>query len=383
MVAESSKLPGEHPPPPRFASGRADEAAVAVIRHFGQRLLGLPFTHLGAVARPLQSYLPLVGPWHYWWQAHYLDCLVDAGWRELERQQHYDGGFGVSAGQLGARLLRSIKWRNCFRFTNSYYDDMAWLALAVGRLDALAAATGKPRCRNRAAARALLPALESAHTADLGGGLFWNTKRDFKNTPATAPAALHFARIGQTDRAAALLDWLDDKLYDGVSGLYQDGLRIVGGEPVLVPDIYSYNQGPVLAALLEVGREADLQRAADLIKAVAAGLTTDHDGLPVLRTHGDGDGGLFTGILARYLAVAANSERLPADARGQARMLVTNTAAAFWSGRRLENHRTWEVLVFSKDPALPAKTTHPAGERVQLSTQLQAWMTLEAAASVA
>ncbi|HEX2246485.1 MAG TPA: glycoside hydrolase family 76 protein [Arthrobacter sp.] len=383
MVAESSKLPGEQPPPPRFASGRADEAAVAVIRHFGQRLLVLPFTHLGAVARPRPSYLPLVGPWHYWWQAHYLDCLVDTGWRELERQQHYDGGFGVSAGQLGARLLRSIRWRNCFRFTNSYYDDMAWLALSAGRLDALAAAAGKPRFRTRAAARALLPALESAHTTDLGGGLFWNTSRDFKNTPATAPAALCFARVGQTDRAAALLDWLDDKLYDGVSGLYQDGLRIVGGEPVLVPDIYTYNQGPVLAALLEVGRDADLQRAADLITAVATRLTVDHDGLPVLRTHGDGDGGLFTGILARYLAVAANSERLPADAREQARTLVTNTASAFWSGRRLENHRTWEVLVFSKDPALPAKTTYPPGDRVQLSTQLQAWMTLEAAASVA
>jgi predicted alpha-1,6-mannanase (GH76 family) len=70
MVAESSKLPGEHPPPPKFAAGRADEAAAAVIRHFGQHLLGLPFTHLGAVARPRQSYLPLVGPWHYWWQAH-------------------------------------------------------------------------------------------------------------------------------------------------------------------------------------------------------------------------------------------------------------------------------------------------------------------------
>jgi hypothetical protein len=38
--------------------------------------------------------------------------------------------------------------------------------------------------------------------------------------------------------------------------------------------------------------------------------------------------------------------------------------------------------VFSKDPALPAKTTYPPGDRVQLSTQLQAWMTLEAAASV-
>lgn len=382
-MAAEIRPPAQPSPGTIRSSGRADEAADAVIRHFGHRLFGLPFTHIGAVRRPAVGLWPFGRPWHYWWQAHYLDCLVDAGWRELERGQHYDGGFGPSAGALGARLLQTIRVRNLLRFTNSYYDDMAWLALAAGRLDTLAEAAGKPRRRNHAALRALRPALESAHTEDLGGGLFWSTQRDFKNVPATAPASLFFARSGQRERAEALVDWLREKLYDGGAGLYLDGLRLGGGRAVLVSNIYTYNQGPVLGTLLELGRPQDLDHAAALVDAVARRLTVRHEDRPVLRTHGDGDGGLFTGILARYLALAANSSRLPEATRTLARSLVANTADAFWAGRRFENHRSWEVLVFAKDPALPAKRSYPPGEPVELSTQLQAWMVLEAAAALA
>ena len=48
----------------------------------------------------------------------------------------------------------------------------------------------------------------------------------------------------------------------------------------------------------------------------------------VLRTHGDGDGGLFSGILARYLALAAHSPALADGARQVARELVRGTAEA-------------------------------------------------------
>src|SRR3954468_6485034 len=222
-----------------LAGGRADEAGAAVVGQFGRRLLGLPGTHLGAVRSPQRAPLYLGRPWHYWWQAHYLDCLVDAGRRELARGLHYDGGYGPSAGALAARVLGTVRLRNRLRFANSYFDDMAWLALAADRLDALAAAAGKPRRRAREAAAALLPRLESAHTPDLGGGLFWSTRRDFKNTPATAPAALYFARKGQRQRSRELLDWLDGHLYDPDRQLYQDGIRTAGGRQTLVPDLYT------------------------------------------------------------------------------------------------------------------------------------------------
>ena len=132
---------------------------------------------------------------------------------------------------------------------------MAWLALSTLRLENLAEESRRPsRRRSARIRRSLTLQFDSASTDDLGGGTFWSTKRDFKNTPATAPVALYYARTGNPARAQALLDWLDAKLFDPGRGLYLDGLRISPtGETILENAIYTYNQGPVLGALLELG----------------------------------------------------------------------------------------------------------------------------------
>ena len=374
-------------------SARADEAARAVTGLFGQRLLFLPGTHIAETRQPSSPLTNLARPWHYWWQAHYLDCLVDAGRREL------DGG-GSSAGtgtrsvawQPARRLLTGIRLRNFFTVVNNYYDDMAWLALSALRLDQLAGDLRKPgRQRIARILQDLARQFDAGCTDDLGGGTFWSTKRDFKNTPATAPVALFYARTGRPEKAQALLDWLDSRLFEPEQGLYRDGLRITpGGEVVLESSIYSYNQGPVLGALLELGGAANLARAASVVAAVGQHLTvpasTPGDGR-VLRCEGTGDGGLFTGILARYLALAAVDRRLPAEARAKAAELVQNTAEAFWAGRRTASARkplagNGGRTIFSSLAELPAVSSYPAGAAVELSTQLQAWMVLEAAASI-
>jgi hypothetical protein len=58
---------------------------------------------------------------------------------------------------------------------------------------------------------------------------------------------------------------------------------------------------------------------------------------------------------------------------------VTGTAEAFWAGRTEKDIGT---LVFSPQPHRPAGGEYPAGAAVELSTQLQAWMAFEAAASL-
>ncbi|PTT60317.1 glycosyl hydrolase, partial [Arthrobacter sp. HMWF013] len=160
--------------------------------------------------------------------------------------------------------------------------------------------------------------------------------------------------------------------------------------------IYTYNQGPVLGALLELGGEANLARAADVIGAVARHLTVPapvpgaapdaaSPAAParVLRCDGTGDGGLFTGILCRYLALAALDDRLPASARSTAAELVLATAEAFWAGRRPEHATPGQGnVIFSIHATQPAGATYPPGAAVELSTQLQAWMVLEAAATL-
>ena len=365
---------------------RANQAARSVTRSFGRRLLFLPGTHLAAVNLPGTTLKSLSGPWHYWWQAHYVDCLVDAGRRELADKKRFDGDSRPSAGRLASRLVTTIRLRNLLRFVNDYYDDMAWLALATLRLEKLAEETKKPgRRRNAYIRKSLTLQFDSASTDDFGGGTFWSTKRDFKNTPATAPVALYYARTGHTERAQQLVNWLNSKLLHPERGVYQDGVRMSHGQVVVDNAIYTYNQGPVLGALLELGGEENLRRAALLVDAVKRELTLP--GTDVIRGDGTGDGGLFTGILLRYLALAARDARLPAAARETAKSLVYSTAEAFWTGRRVDPNpvnarKGTPAIVFSFDPQRAAGETYPAGTAVELSTQLQAWMALEAAATL-
>ena len=379
---------------------RADVAARSVTHLFGQRLFFLPGTHIAATVRPSGRIENLRRPWHYWWQAHYLDCLVDAGFRELGRAGRppgkFDGAGRPSAGQLASRLVTGIRLRNFLTFVNHYYDDMAWLALSTLRLERLAEESRRPSPRRQERIRkSLTLQFDSASTDDLGGGTFWSTKRDFKNTPATAPVALYYARTGNTGKAQALLDWLDARLFDPARGLYLDGIRVRStGETVLEDAIYTYNQGPVLGALLELGGTANLERAATVVRAVATHLTLPEAAAAnpadpmVLRCDGTGDGGLFTGILTRYLALAANDQQLPRDVRITAARLVTGTAGALWAGRRpiaagepLARHGRAGDPIFSFEPKRPASDIYPPGAAVELSTQLQAWMALEAAAA--
>jgi predicted alpha-1,6-mannanase (GH76 family) len=394
---------------------RADAAARSVTHLFGQRLFFLPGTHIAATLRPSGHLGNLRRPWHYWWQAHYLDCLVDTGFRELGKAGQppakFDGDARPGAGRLASRLVTGIRLRNFLTYVNHYYDDMAWLALSTLRLERLAEESRRPSPRRQQRIRkSLTLQFDSASTDDLGGGTFWSTKRDFKNTPATAPVALYYARTGNTAKAQSLLDWLDTRLFDPTRGLYLDGIRIRStGETVVEDAVYTYNQGPVLGALLELGGTANLERAATVVRAVAMHLTLagaagtgtsasqadssspakDRTTGTVLRCDGTGDGGLFTGILTRYLALAATDPRLPQDVRATAARLVTGTAGALWAGRRsitagepLARSGRAGSPVFSPDPLRQAGATYPPGAAVELSTQLQAWMALESAAKV-
>ncbi len=380
---------------------RADHAAHSVTALFGRKLLFLPGTHLAAVtwhpgqpAGTWQAALQRLGslaglqfPWHYWWQAHYVDCLVDAG-RRGSGSPGSPGRSGSPGGRLASRLLTGIWLRNAFTVVNNYYDDMAWLALATLRLDRLADETGIPGRRRYGAIRERLTLeFDAASTDDMGGGVFWSKKRDFKNTPATAPVALFYARTGQRAKAQALVDWLDRTLFDPAQGLYLDGARLnAAGEIQVDRAVYTYNQGPVLGALLELGGAANLARVAEVVDAVNRQLTGPAGGR-VLRCDGTGDGGLFTGILCRYLALAATDTRLAERTRATAARLVTDTAEAFWSGKRSlgaaeAGGKQSGGSIFSVHAARPAAETYPPGAAVELSTQLQAWMVLEAAAAI-
>ncbi|MFI7495766.1 glycoside hydrolase family 76 protein [Kocuria sp. M4R2S49] len=399
----ASRESAEPAGPGATAAQRADKAAHSVQELFGGRALGVPGTLLGAPAHPRPT--SPRAPWHYWWQAHLLDALVDAGLRTLD-----DPARARRFRREGHRLLRGITLRSGGRVThNSYYDDMAWLLLAVGRLAGLdRALTGRPDVACLDAGRALLARLEQGHTGDLGGGVFWNSRHDVKNTASSAPTALGFVRTHRREQAAAVLDWLRTTLWDPERKVFHDGLRLVaagsGTEVTRLDErLFSYSSGPVLGALLELAdapgtdeeyRADLLGAAADVVAGAAQEYGREQDGAPVLRAHGGGDGGLFSGILARYLADAALHPGLPATARRTAAALVTGTADALWAGRREFDPAVdfgapgttdpaaagGTVAIFSPDPARHANDSQRPGVPVELSTQVQAWTVLEAAA---
>lgn len=399
------------------AAAQAQLAAESVMYQFAHRALGVPKTLIGAVQVPdPRPFAQRIKDWHYWWQAHFLECMVDAGEREL-----WDGN-RVGAVDWSARtraLLRGINVRNMGTFVNQFFDDMAWLALAAGRMNDFARALGGDGDAGaQDAGNALFPQLRSGMSPT--GGMSWSKqKREFINTPATAPAAIAFARAGAVSEAAALVEWLNNTLWDAERSLYFDGVNVhtgkvrdvVGGHELnldVEKNIYTYNQGVALAALLAVAAHdqqaapALVRRAEQLIVGIVTHLSEEFefaDGQPgrVLASGGEGDGALFTGILARYLAVAARCELLSEDARLLAASLVHGSARAVWEGRREfdpdlplnepginpNEIRERTVAVFSPKFTEQAHTALVPGAPVELSGQVQAWMVFEAAALLA
>lgn len=333
--------------PVNYWANLAQSASLDVNLRFGHHLMRLPGTWIGSLHAPVGTPESTLAPaavtgsgtslkhkitravrmplteWHYWWQAHYLDAILDDGFHQLERGSRHQARKHLRRGQ---QLLRGILIRNFARFPNYFYDDMAWLVLASQRLNDLSLRlNARPAMLASFAMHSLGQQLHRGQDAVLGGGLYWSRSRDFKNTPSNGPAALYFARAGDVHTASELLDWLHGNLFDPQTGLYLDGLRLSTSGTNLVKDIYSYNQGTVLGALLAVGHPSHLAQASELITAIRTHLA---DPNYQLQFGSGGDGNLFTGILCRYLAVAARDQRLPAEARATAAHLVRATAQA-------------------------------------------------------
>jgi predicted alpha-1,6-mannanase (GH76 family) len=346
-------------------SGRADEAERAVLGRHVRRLWALPGTALGVVSHPATPSSRLFARWDYWWQAHLLDCAVDAFDRSPSRERR----------ALVAAVVRGHHVRNAGRWGNDYFDDMAWLGLALQRAGEVVGV------RHPAAVAELTRTLHGAWSDEHGGGVPWRRGDDFRNVPANGPAAILLARTGDVARAQATAGWIDAGLLDPATGLVLDGLRPGG---VLETAVYTYNQGVVLGAETELAVRTDApvhaERVHRLVAAVAERLATDD----VLHTHRGGDGGLFSGILARYLALVARA--LPGTGEADVQARTTATRLVLRSARSVWAHRaqTPDGAVFGHDWAAPARVPRPGGDEPErdLSVQLGAWMLLEAAARV-
>ncbi|MBV8965451.1 MAG: fructose-bisphosphate aldolase, partial [Mycobacteriaceae bacterium] len=207
-------------------ANRAASAEAAVLARHLRRLWAMPRTQLGVVAWPSTRQNRLFASWNFWWQAHLLDCLVDAEVRDPQPQRR----------KRIAAQVRGHHRRNVGKWTNDYYDDMAWLALALERSGRLAGVA-----RHRALAT-LTKQFMQAWVPQVGGGIPWRKQDRFFNAPANGPAGIFLARNGELRQAQMMADWIDATLVDPNSHLVFDGIK--GGS--LERAQFTYCQGVVL-----------------------------------------------------------------------------------------------------------------------------------------
>lgn len=336
---------------------RAEQSVRAAI----QPLWWAPWTRMAMTASPPGLAHLTFATYHYWWQAHVLETLLDAEQRAPE------------AGRR--RLIRQYPWaiglRNGLRWTNAYYDDIAWFGLALERRERelgmpdpsflpprlhrllprgirrVVPGTGGARVSGAGVTGALATIeatlLQAWDTEPFGGGIPWRVGVKFRNVPANGPMAILVARRGHLRRARETRDWMNAHLVCQDTGLVLDGIRLGpdGRTPTRDRAYYTYNQGLVLGTEVEVLRatldaghavggddlQATVGRIRRLVEAVEAHMTTDHvvygfDGRPEL----GGDAGLFAGILVRYLGLVAID--LPALVRRTGVTATTGEAQA-------------------------------------------------------
>lgn len=359
------------------------------------KLWGIPGTELGVIAWPPTPRDRMFVRWHYWWQAHLLDTLVDAALRRPTRIRQ----------KRIKELLRGIRIRNLTKLTaNNYYDDKAWLALAMGRI-------GKVDKMSTPRAHAELVNNIYDGVDSLTGAIPWRSNETFYNTPTNGPAAILAVRNGNNALAEKLLDWTFDNLINE-DGLVMDGLRMRMHGPEIVANIHPYCQGVVLGACVELANAQRAQagvkpgevseigmeqitRVIGLVQAIEANHTTE-EGVLDFKTLG-GDGGLFNGILVRYLAeVACDLASVGQQAdqtRALARRMILNTAESVWRYRLEIDGLPVFGADWTTDATMPqsgglvgatiagAVGSSDIAER-DLSVQLSGWMLMEAAVRV-
>jgi len=228
---------------------------------------------------------------NYWWNAHALDVLVD-GYNRTK-----DPAYTAKMNEL----LNGMYKKNGNKWTNNFYDDMEWLALA-----SLRAYDATKDSKYKDLTDLLWTAIKGGWTTVKGGGIMWeknspNSKNACSNGPAIILACRLYKLNGNADDldwAKKIYNWQRANLVEAARGVVWDGYGNTSEGA-----IYTYNQGTWLGGALELYTiTKDIQCLKDAIRNANYIINDMQKFSPngILKGENTGDGGLFKGIFIRY-----------------------------------------------------------------------------------
>lgn len=302
---------------------------------------------------------------HYWWNAHALDVLVDGYVRT---------GKNSYVSRMKA-LVQGMEIHNGGTYNNVFVDDMEWLGMASLRAYE---ATGDQRFKE--VAQLVWEQIQLAWSEVFGGGLQWKMDEPFgKNACSNAPGSILALRLHQVDEnpedlewGKKIYQWQKETLVDPQTGLVWDHISLVNGQEVIKKDwIFTYNVGTYIGAGVELYEATgELVYLNDAIRSAKAVLDSGvlKDG-SILKDEGQGDGGLFKGILVRYLTQLAQNPDVDDNTARRLREFLQHNAITMVEDGMLDSPK----LVG------PSWSKRPEGI-TDLSTQLSGMMLIEAVA---
>ncbi|SHM75393.1 glycoside hydrolase family 76 protein [Gracilibacillus kekensis] len=300
---------------------------------------------------------------HYWWYAHAIDSLVDTYSRTKDEtipsyiEKEYNG----------------LIFRNGGQPRNLLYDDMEWLALALLRAYQV---TGNETYLTDV--KVLWEDIKTGWNDHMGGGIAWHKDQlDYKNTPANGPAIILAARLynylgdeGDLEWAQKIFAWQDEYLVEANTGFVLDGINRLGDGKIDSEWEFTYCQGVYVGGAVELYRiTGDNRYLEKAVKTAHSSIEKLYDQKhDVLKSEGDGDGGLFKGIMVRYFTELIT---IAPEETKAIRSFLERNADTLWNQGTNKEKMIFNHL-WSEQPDLHAG--------VDLSVQLSGVMLLESLA---
>ncbi len=299
---------------------------------------------------------------NYWFNAHVLDVLVDGYLRTNDKD------YLIKM----KNLLRGIKVMNR-SYWQVYVDDMAWLG--ISSMNAWKA-TGDNEYKD--VAIYILSEIRKAHTPVLGGGLQWRFDQpNGKNACSTAPGGILALRLYAADKKEAdlifakeLFEWELKNLLNPTNYLIWDNLSLdANGNKILTEWMFTYNVGTFIGMARDLYVNTGEQKYLDIAVRSARASVTSSDMVKgkMFLESGDHDGGLFKGILVRYLTELVYTEGITLAFKNTVIDFLNYNATLLYEEGTTPFPGVLASAVWNKRPERPQ----------DLSTQLSAMMLAE------